>query len=236
MFYRTLILNELVRADSYRISKEEIIDIAKNQDVDRKTDYVWCAFRDAKCYAQITIAGRRYINDLIKYGYKYDPLEMCIDHFYGRELVDFNRDAHFWHIILSPIAENEAKPKIWIKFPDNEEPVWFTIGDYSERDGFALSPNPRTKYISRWFSKFKGEFEALVKENPKTFAKALAESNEYFNAYEINRPSDSYEYCHLAMLVHPFPEKKAGDGTKYGIYVHSLDFVNTSSNMVLRPL
>ena len=224
MLYLSMIREEMM--NYYKFSKAEQIEIARRSNVTRKDDYIWCYIRDAKCYAQITVAGRRYINDLMKNGYEYEPFEMSVDHFYGNDLVDFNRDAHFWHIIFSPIAENEDKPKVWIKFPNTDTLVWFFIEDYNEKDGFILSPNPRMKYTAKWFNEYEGEFEAIVQENPKSIAYALEMCTEYFTRNNVVRPSDSRMHYHSAFLIHPIPVRKSGDGTKQKLKVFSQDIVS----------
>lgn len=223
MFYEIIL--EQVRY--YRkIEKAQQIEIARNLNITRKDDYIWCYIRDAECYMQVSVAGRRYINDLIHDGYAYEPFEMAVDHFYGNDLVDFNREADFWHIIFSPIAENEDKPKIWIKFPNTNELIWFFIEDYNEKDGFYLSPNPRMKGSVKLFDKngYGEQFDALVRENPISIKYAMDMCEEYFERHNVIRPSDSRLCYNGAFLVHPMPEKKAGDGTNMKVPLYSRDF------------
>lgn len=206
----------------YRANRE--YDQCKKKDLDAR----YMAICDATDYIRIGIAGRHYITNLIRNDYESDEFYKAAFSSFKHEGAFFrwNPDARFWDIIFSPLAENETAYKIWIKFPDESNLMWFTIDKYDPRRGFELTPNPRLMGSWKKFRQFKGVFEDVIKTHPKTIQHILDEMPRIFEREGIVRPSDSDFYSDRSFICYPPYKKKYGDNDTYKIdsYTGDLDY------------
>lgn len=185
--------------------------------LDRNEDYLWYSTAHAEAYIAIHVCGRQAILEMERKGLNEDYMKSSFNQFYRfSEMAKMNQNAHWWGLIFSPMIENESKPKIWIRFPNEEKVVWYFIDGFDKKKGLILSPDPRKPYTMNYFAGYEKEFQEITSCYPKTIEHARNESYEIFKANEIQKPARSGINERIGLLVYPFPEHKSGDRVRYG--------------------
>lgn len=222
------IMKKFLAESAYTFTAEEMDRIIERIELTRQEDFLWYAVRHAEAYVDVQICGRAYLDKLEKNGISDTELSnSCIDHFYpdrrGKYL-KLNESARWWGFIFSPMLSTEkGKPKIWIRFPDDEKLYWFFIDGYTDKDGLIVSPNPRMIKSMNHFKKFEKEFKDITSSYRETIKFARKEAYDFFERNQDRTPDHSNLHERIAFLVHPFPVRKPGDNVMLDVHPCSYD-------------
>lgn len=215
---RLVVNSVLESSDSMQKLPEEFYDKAIEQlELSPEEDCFWYANRHAEAYVDIRVCGRQAILEMERNGIPDSYYEELYYQIYNKHyLTKRNDNANWWGLYFSPMAEGEPYPKVWVRFPDKEKPIWFFIQGYDEKKGLLVSPNPRQKTTMKLIAGYDNQFQKITSSYPSTIERARNEAYDFFIRQQVRKPTASSLEERIGFIYYPKPVYKTGYGYKFG--------------------